>query len=43
MDRQIPKEEIMRKKRAMWIKVGAGVLSFFIIIYVLSLLVERLT
>lgn len=40
MDRQIPKEEIMRKKRAMWIKVGAGVLSFFIIIYVLSLLVE---
>lgn len=30
----------MRKKRAMWIKVGAGVLSFFIIIYVLSLLVE---
>lgn len=40
MDRQIPKEEIMRRKRAMWIKVGAGVLSFFIIIYVLSLLVE---
>lgn len=40
MDRQIPKEEIMRKKRAMWIKVGAGVLSFFIITYVLSLLVE---
>lgn len=30
----------MRKKHAMWIKVGAGVLSFFIIIYVLSLLVE---
>lgn len=41
MDREIPREEIMRRKRRRWIKAGCGVAAVLILMYVVSLLAQQ--